>query len=519
MHQPVKEVLIVGGGTAGWISACYLAKTLNCKSENAVKVTLVESEDIATIGVGEGTFPTIKTTLQFLGISESEFIKEADATFKQAIKFDNWLYNPEQTTQRNDYYHLFDVPKGAPYFDISPFWLQQEGRKHHFDSTVSAQTLLCNNNQAPKKITTKEYDGINYAYHLDAVKFGKFLRKHAIEKLGVSHLVATVDDVLLNQEGAIAAVTTKELGQINADFFVDCTGFRSLLLGDALGIELEDTSKYLFVDHAVTMQVPYEDEQQAIATHTISTAQEAGWTWDIGLSGRRGIGYVYSSKHTSHEEAEQVLRSYIGEQANNKDVRIIPMKTGYRKKQLHKNCVAIGLSAGFLEPLESTAIAMIELAAKFISEEFPYNKAALPILEKQFNDVFIYRWQAIVDFVKLHYYLSKRTDSKFWLDNTDAKSAPKSMLDKLEKWKLSPPTKNDFPSMYDIFGLESHQYVLYGMGFRPDLSLRQGNLEKDQKLAEHYFSMLAKQSQGLVSQLPKQRELIEKIKLHGLSKI
>lgn len=516
-NNTVKEVVIVGGGTSGWITAAYLAKTLNCKAKNAIKVTLVESEDIGTIGVGEGTFPTIKTTLQFLGISESEFIREADATFKQAIKFDHWQYDPKTHQGRNDYFHLFDVPKGAPYFDISPFWLAHG--QQDFDESVSAQTKLCRNNQAPKKITTKEFDGLNYAYHLDAVKFARFLRKHSIEKLGVKHQVATIDKVNLDDDAFIASVETKDGQTIKGDFFVDCSGFRSLLIGETYNVDFESTQKYLFVDNAIAIQVPYPEKDSPIATHTISTAHEAGWTWDIGLSGRRGVGYVYSSAHTSHERAEQVLREYIGKNAEGLQARRIPMKTGYRTKQWHKNCVAIGLSAGFIEPLESTAIAMIELAAKLLSEEFPYSKQAFPILEKQFNDVFIYRWQAIIDFVKLHYLLSKRTDSQFWIDNTNPASAPRSLLDKLAKWQLSPPTRNDFPSIYDIFGLESHQYVLYGMGFKPDISLKQAAMDQQEGMASNYLQQLAKQEANLSAQLPKQRQLIEQIKQHGLSKL
>ena len=171
-NKITKNVLVVGGGTAGWISACYLAKKLGSNQKDSVNVTVIESPDIDTIGVGEGTFPTIKSTLQFLGISETEFIKNSDATFKQASKFSNWLFNPGETKNRNYYYHLFDFPKGAPFFDISPHWLMTDPAKRvPFDNAVSIQSMFCENNLAPKKLTTKEYDGLNYAYHLDAFKF------------------------------------------------------------------------------------------------------------------------------------------------------------------------------------------------------------------------------------------------------------------------------------------------------------------------------------------------------------
>lgn len=514
-QNKTKQVLVVGGGTSGWISACYLAKHLGSKHRGAVQVTLIESEDIGIIGVGEGTFPTIRTTLKKLGISETEFMRETTASFKQAIKFVDWQHNPiqaEDNNQRNYYYHLFDVPKGAPYFDISPYWLQQSANKTiPFDEFVSAQAANCEMNLSPKKITTKQFEGMNYAYHLDAVKFGQFLRKHGTSTLGINHLVGTVKDVQIDNDGFIKSVSSIEHGELEADLFIDCTGFKSLLLGEALKVDFTSTEEYLFVDTAITMQVPYNDVNAPVASHTISTAQEAGWTWDIGLTERRGIGYVYSSKHTTHERAEEVLRNYVGNSSNGLMARKIPMRTGYRSKQWHKNCVAIGLSAGFLEPLESTAIAMIELAARYLCEEFPHHKSSFPAAEEKFNEVFIYRWKAIVDFVKLHYYLSERTDSQFWIDNADPKTAPDSLLKKLEKWSTSPPTNNDFSNIHDIFGLESHQYILYGMGFKPETESLKFTLLEGKQQADLFLKQVDNLKTKLNKVLPNHRDLLNSI--------
>ena len=515
-----KQVVIVGGGTAGWISACYLAKQLNCNANNAVKVTVIESEDIATIGVGEGTFPTIKSTLAFLGISEAEFLKQTDATFKQAIKFDHWLYTPGSNSHRNSYFHLFDVPMGAPNFDLSPYWLNKH-LKHqcHFDEQVSAQTYLCQSGLAPKKITQKAYHGLNYAYHLDAVKFARFLREYAIKNLGVRHLVGTVSDISLDAKGFISSVISSQHGELTGDLFIDCSGFSALLIGKTYQIDFVDNSHVLFVNRAVTMQVPYQNIQAPIPSHTISTAHQAGWTWDIGLTGRRGVGYVYSSAHCSNEQAEQTLRDYIGGQSDNLNARKISFQSGFRKKQWHKNCVAIGLSAGFVEPLESSAIAMIELAAKFVAEEFPYSRALMAISAEKFNQAFTYRWQRIIDFIKLHYALSKRRDSDFWCDNCKSSSIPDTLQEKLTKWALAPATRHDFPSMYDLFGLESHQYVLYGMEYLPDVSLMQATLAERDNVAEHLFAQVAQQRKMLAQQMPENRKLLEQAYQHGFSKL
>ena len=345
------------------------------------------------------------------------------------------------------------------------------------------------------------------------------MRDYAVNSLGVKHLTGTVRSVNLANDEFISSVVSDVHGEINADFFIDCTGFHSLLIGKTYQIDFKDTSNILFCDNAVTMQVPYDSEESPILTHTVSTAQLAGWTWDIGLTKRRGVGYVYSSNHTSKQEAEDLLRGYVGKNSEHLPLRHIKMKTGYRKKQWHKNCVALGLAAGFIEPLESTALAMIELAIKFLSDEFPYTKNAMSISEKKFNEVFTYRWDAIIDFVKLHYVLSKRDDSKFWLDNRNPDSIPDSLKLKLEKWKISPPTRNDFPSIYDIFGLESHLYVLYGMDFFPEVHLQRASINVHKKQAEHYFKQVRNDILRTAGSMQINRELINKVYQYGFKRV
>lgn len=516
--EATKQVLIVGGGTSGWITAAYLGKHLSCNKPGSVQVTLVESDDIGTIGVGEGTFPTMRVTLETLGISETEFIRETSGTFKQAAKFANWLYNPADNHPRNYYYHPFDVPLGGPHMDISKYWLNEQTKYGpYFDEAVTIQGTTCENNLAPKKITNKEYDGLNYAYHLDSSAFARLLKKHSIEKFGVKHLVGTVTDVTKAVDGSIASVTTDSHGELTADLFIDCTGFKARLIGEEYNTEFKSIDDILLVDHALTIQVPYPEEDSPIPTHTISTAQEAGWTWDIGLQHRRGVGYVYSSRHTNHDRAEQVLQEYLGKGVDLSAARRIPMKTGYRTVQWHKNCLSIGLSAGFCEPLEATAIAMIELAARFLVSEFPYSKAHYPIAAKEFNKSFVYRWDAIVDFVKMHYYLSRRNDHQFWIDNTSPETAPQSLLNKLEKWRYSTPNRNDFPNVNEMFGVESNQFVLYGMDYKSNI--QPSALITEQMYADRLQKQLSMQRGKIAQMLPTHRELINQVIKHGFAKI
>lgn len=258
----------------------------------------------------------MRKTLAKLGISETTFLKKCNASFKQATKFVNWKQAPKNGIN-NHYYHLFTSLLDPVDFNLAPYWnLGEVGQNKSYADSISVQATICELGLAPKLITNKEFEGIqNYAYHLDAGLFTDLLRDYATSKLGVKHISANVTSVNLDQDGFIGSINTDTAGNIEGDFFVDCTGFKSLLIGDALGIEFKKVNDTLLTDHAVTIQVPHQPDS-TIASSTISTAQEAGWTWDIALANRRGTGYVYSSAHTSHERAEEVLREYIGPQAD-----------------------------------------------------------------------------------------------------------------------------------------------------------------------------------------------------------
>ncbi|TQV78921.1 tryptophan 7-halogenase [Exilibacterium tricleocarpae] len=515
-RDAIKHIIIVGGGAAGWLSACHLAKRLHADRSGAVKVTLVESSEIPTIGVGEGTVPAIRQSLRSLGISESEFVRECDATFKQSIKFVNWL-RPE--AEGGDcYHHVFDYPNITD-IDLTPYWLLGAAEQTSYVDAVSVQGRICDRGLAPKNITQAEYEGItNYAYHLDAAKFSRFLTRHATERLGVRHVLASVQDVELNDSGEISAIVTDSAGTLSADFFVDCTGFASLLLGRKMAVGFTDKSDVLFVDHAVAMQVPYAAADTPIPSHTIATAQEAGWIWDIGLSARRGTGYVYSTRYTDHERAERVLRAYIGSAADKLDSRRIPMRVGYREKFWHKNCVAIGLSQGFVEPLEATGLLVYDATARMLAEQFPACKAAMPEIARRFNRHVQYGWDRVIDFIKLHYYLSKRDDSDFWRDNRRPDSAPASLLDNLALWRYQPPSDYDFPSRLDIFNLSNYLYVLYGMEFFTDMETLAHRFPETAR-ARQAFAYTERVFQQVAGGLPGHRELIERVRQFGFQKV
>ena len=499
--NPVRHVLIVGGGTAGWLTAAFLARTLGTAA-GGVRVTLVESSEIGIIGVGEGTFPSIRGTLNAIGLDEARFVRECDATFKQGVNFVDWSRVGER------YFHPFNAPSqrpGAP--ELMPYWLLGEAGDRAFADAVSMQQRVADASRAPKRASDGDWLGpMNYAYHFDAGKFATLLAAHA-QTLGVERVIATVDRVERRDDGGIAAVVTRERGALSADLFIDCTGFRALLIGEALGAARKPLNDVLFVDRALAVQVPYPAADTPIPSYTISTAHEAGWTWDIGLHKRRGVGYVYSSRHTSDEQAERVLRDYVGPAAEALTPRFLKLDTGYRETQWIGNCVAVGLSAGFLEPLESSGIGLIEAAAYLVGYLFPADGNFEPAA-RQFNEQMRARFERIVDFLKLHYCLTRRDDHAFWRDNADPATWTPTLRDRLAQWRARPPHRLDFIADLEMYPPSSWQYVLYGMGYPTDLSHARAAWPRAAE-ARQEFAMIAQVAQRALADLPDHRALVD----------
>lgn len=517
VNGTVRQVVIVGGGSAGWLTAAVIAAEHQSASASGLQVTLLESPDVAPIGVGEGTWPTMRDTLRKIGVSETEFFRECDASFKQGSRFNGWVSGRD-----NDYYfHPFVLPQGYGETDLVTAW-QRRHADIPFADLVSFQPHLCAQGKAPKQAATPEYASVaNYGYHLDAGKFGVFLRKHCIEHLGVKHVLDHVVGVNSHDNGDILSVQTKVGGALAGDLFVDCTGMQSLLLGNHYGVPFISQKHMLFNDSALAIQIPYATETSPIASQTISTAQSSGWIWDIGLPTRRGVGHVYSSAHISDDMAEQELRSYIQKCEGPKDIaspRKLSFNPGYREKFWHRNCVAIGLSSGFIEPLEASALALVELAASMLSDQMPATREIMDIVSRRFNACFSYRWGRVIDFLKLHYVLTKRTDSAYWRDNCLAESIPDRLCESLVLWQHLPPSRYDLYRNEEVFPSASYQYVLYGMGFRTEQdSSTRGADNVD--LAEGYFREAADLTRKMLAALPSNRELIDHVKRHGLQKI
>jgi tryptophan halogenase len=508
----VRHIVVLGGGSAGWITAALLAVEHGGSGPGALKISLIESPDTPAIGVGEGTWPSMRETLKRIGLHEADLIRECDAAFKQGSRFDGWVNGGLE----DRYYHPFSLPQGYGDADLVAGWLQGQ-TVQPFAECVSPQPHLCHENLAPKQVSTPEFGAIaNYGYHFDAIKMGHFLRQHAVTKLGVLHISDEVNAVRSHENGDISALQTRHHGDIEGDLFIDCSGMSSVLLGQHFGIALQSQQQVLFNDSALAVQVPYAEHNTPLACATISTAHAEGWTWDIGLPTRRGVGLVYSSAHTSLDAATTALNQHIARLGGPTDLpapRQIRFTPGYRERFWHRNCVAVGLSSGFIEPLEASALALVELSAAMIRDEMPTTRSDMDIVARRFNDAFRYRWARIIDFLKLHYVLSQRTDSNYWREHRSPESLPDRLAELLQLWKHRAPYRNDLFRNDEVFPAASYQYVLYGMGFKPELApSRHGRLEQ----AQASFQKAATITKRLLGGLPRHRDLIQHVRAHGM---
>jgi len=497
-----RRILIVGGGTAGWLTAAYLARHLALSERSHLEVTVLESPDIGPIGVGEGTFPTIRATLQFLGIDERRFIRETAATFKQGIRFVDWARRGES------FLHPFEAPFYTEGTSLVPYWLlQDEAARVPFAQAVTLQARVAAAQRAPKRGAEAAYAGpLNYAYHFDALKLARLLAGRARE-LGVQHVQATLSAVSRDERGAIAHVDTLQRGRFEADLYVDCTGFRAELIGDAPGAAFHSVRDVLFADRALACKLPV-DADATLESCTIATAHEAGWTWEIGLNGARGVGCVYSSDHMTDERAAQVLRDYVGPGHADIATRRIPFAAGWRQKQWVRNCVAVGLSAGFLEPLEATGLVLIEAAVGMIAEMFPHG-GPIEAPARRFNELMNARFENIVNFLKLHYCVDRR-DEPFWRDNAQPGSLPERLAEFLEQWKYRPPGRYDFLLDTETFAFFNYQYILYGMGYRTDMRGARADFTQVEE-AERLFAKIRRFGDRALAELPDHGALIRQI--------
>ena len=449
----LKNILIVGGGTAGWMTAAAFAKAL---IPAGYQVQLVESEEIGTVGVGEATIPTIKAFNALLGFDEFEFLKRTMGTYKLGIEFIDW------GKKNNSYIHPFGnigVPHGP--LSFYHYWLKYhlQGKSQDIgDYCLSVQAARNNKFIPPVNKPGTLLHQINYAYHFDATLYAKYLREYA-EAGGVKRTEGMVSSVKLREDnGYIEGVQLKSGEFLEADFFIDCTGFKALLIENALNTGYEDWSNFLVCDSAVAVQSVSVESPRP---YTRSIAHESGWQWNIPLQHRVGNGHVYSSRYINDDDARATLLNNIqGELVN--QPRIIRFKTGMRKKIWNKNCVAMGLSGGFLEPLESTSIYLIQSAIAKLVSIFPSGDFNADDVD-QYNQMMRDDYHYTRDFIILHYKVSERNDSPFWR-YCQKMEIPESLQKKIDLYRNS---GRIFLKHSNIFREESWVSVMQGQGLSP----------------------------------------------------
>jgi tryptophan halogenase len=482
--KPIKKIVVLGGGTSGWLSAALLKKVIG----GTIDVELVESESIGTVGVGEATIPPIRLVNQVLGINEAEFIRETKATIKLAIKFENWRVENES------YYHTFGVPgRSMAFCHFHHFW--KRAKTLGLDKSLWDYDLnyLCCKAGKFAQINAKDAVlDMPYAYHFDASLYAKFLRGFC-EKMGVVRTEGKVDKVHQNaQTGNITGFRLDNGKEVSGDLFIDCSGFRGLLIQQTLNTGYEDWTHWLPCDRAVA--IPSERHQNT-APYTRAIAHSAGWQWRIPLQHRNGNGLVYSSQYYSEQEAETLLLKNLDTKPLD-EPNHIQFRTGRRRQQWHKNVVCVGLASGFLEPLESTSIHLIQSAITRLIQLFPHKGISRANIA-EYNEQSRIEYEQIRDFIILHYHVNERDDSGFWRDLRQME-IPSSLQHKID---LFSQTGKLFREQNDLFLESSWLQVMLGQGIEPkDYHPLANNMDKKRLFA--MLSQMEQLKQEPLSKLP-----------------
>lgn len=449
----IRDIVIVGGGSAGWMTAAALSSLL---PPHSVKITLIESDQIGTIGVGEATIPDIINFNAMLGIQEADFLRATSGTFKLGIEFVNWGRLGES------YFHPFGT-HGVDMqgIDFHQFWLRyRQANPNSVIENFSLSAIASKNFKFafPQNDPRSVLSQLRYAYHFDATAYAKFLRNYA-EQRGVHRLEGKVVDVQLNAENGFIDSVKLESGEaVAGDLFFDCSGFRALLIGQSLDVEFRDWARWLPCDSAQTVACERTGE---LLPYTRSTAKEAGWQWRIPTQHRTGNGHIFSSAFMTDDDAiESLLGDLDGEPIGTP--RKIKFRTGHRDKFWEKNCIAIGLSGGFLEPLESTSLYLIqEGISKFISL-FPSGDMPITVRD-EYNRQIVQKFEQVRDFIILHYKATERDDSPFW-DYCRTMDIPESLAQKIELFREAGRV---FRYEDELFSKPSWIAVLLGQNVTP----------------------------------------------------
>nr|6P00_A Chain A, Flavin-dependent tryptophan halogenase RebH [Lentzea aerocolonigenes]6P00_B Chain B, Flavin-dependent tryptophan halogenase RebH [Lentzea aerocolonigenes] len=524
MSGKIDKILIVGGGTAGWMAASYLGKAL----QGTADITLLQAPDIPTLGVGEATMPNLQTAFfDFLGIPEDEWMRECNASYKVAIKFINWRTAGEGTSEAREldggpdhFYHPFGLLKYHEQIPLSHYWFDRLYRGktvEPFDYACYKEPVILDANRSPRRLDGSKVT--SYAWHFDAHLVADFLRRFATEKLGVRHVEDRVEHVQRDANGNIESVRTATGRVFDADLFVDCSGFRGLLINKAMEEPFLDMSDHLLNDSAVATQVPHDDDANGVEPFTSAIAMKSGWTWKIPMLGRFGTGYVYSSRFATEDEAVREFCEMWHLDPETQPLNRIRFRVGRNRRAWVGNCVSIGTSSCFVEPLESTGIYFVYAALYQLVKHFP-DKSFNPVLTARFNREIETMFDDTRDFIQAHFYFSPRTDTPFWRANKELRLAD-GMQEKIDMYRagmaINAPAPDDAQLYWGNFEEEfrnlwnnsSYYCVLAGLGLVPDApSPRLAHMPRATESVDEVFGAVKDQQRNLLETLPSLHEFL-----------
>ena len=483
----VQNVVVVGGGTAGWTAATSIKRLIG----RNLDVTLVESDAIGTVGVGEATIPAFITMHRLLNIDEADFLANVQGTIKLGIRFENWR------RLDHDYIHSFGVTgQGCWAAGFQHFWLKarQLGFAEDY-GRYSPELMAARGN----RFGLLKENALSYAYHIDATRYAGYLRRQA-EKDGVTRVEGRIVEVRQAESGDISGVVLESGQTVPGDLFIDCSGFVSLLLGRTLGTEFEDWTHWLPCDRAVALQT---EAVGPPVPYTRSIAHESGWQWRIPLQTRVGNGLVYCSDFLGDDDARDTLLANVeGEVLT--EPRVLRFRTGQRKRHWNRNCIGLGLAAGFLEPLESTSIHLIQRGVIRLLQMFPYG-GIVEADRAEFNRQMDTEFRFIRDFIIMHYHVNERTDSAFWNRCRDM-DIPGSLQHRLDLFR---DTGRVFQAEGDVFTENSWTQVMLGQGIEPRSYHAIVDMMEERELRQ-FMQILAGRVDAVLGQLPTHQEFIDR---------
>ncbi|RBM18574.1 tryptophan halogenase family protein [Streptomyces sp. PT12] len=530
MDRRIKKIVILGGGTAGWMSAAYLARALG----DTVRITVLEAPSIPKIGVGEATIPNLQRVFfDHLGLSEEEWMPECNAAYKVAVKFVNWRTPGEgQAAARtidgrpDHFYHPFGLLPEHDGVPLSHYWVHNRHSgvtDEPFDYACFPGVALMDALKAPRDRDGRPVTW--YAWHFDAHLVADFLRRHATSKLGVVHVEDEMTEPRLDARGFVTALATRSGALLDADLFIDCSGFRGLLINKALHEPFIDMNDHLLCNSAVAYALPNDDEAVGVEPYTSAIAMRAGWTWKIPMLGRFGTGYVYSDAFSTRDRAtEDFCRLWgLDPDAYADKFNHVRFRVGRNRRAWVNNVVGIGLASCFLEPLESSGIYFIYAALYNLVKHFP-DKGFDQVFTDRFNAEIEWMFDDTRDFIQAHFALAPRDDTPFWRANKELR-LPDQIREKIAMYRAGLPINRPFSTegeYYGNFDVEfrnfwtngSYYSIFAGLGLVPDHPLptlmhRQDSVEG----AQHLFARVKEEQRELVDSLPSNYAHLRR--LHG----